>query len=112
VPVFGNNYPARDNSVTPTFNLTPLQAYECRVGPADQPSGLIKWTPPTGTTPGTLSLSGTVSIDGSAAVTTGNASSTFAVNYDGQASLYLSGTLLLDGRLCAVLDSTKKACDT
>jgi Tfp pilus assembly protein PilX len=112
VPVFDNNYPARDNSVTPTFNLTPLQAYECRVGPADQPSGLIKWTPPTSTTPGTLSLSGTVYIEGSAAVTTGNASSTFAVNYDGQASLYLSGTFLLDGRLCAVIDSTKKACDT
>jgi hypothetical protein len=112
VPTFDTNYPSRDNSVTTPFDLTPASAYECRVGPEGSPSGLIKWTPPTGSAPGQLELEGTIYIDGSAKINVGTASSTFAVDYSGMATLYLSGTFLLNGKLCGIVDSTKKACDT
>jgi hypothetical protein len=32
-PTFDNNYPARDNSVSSVFDLTPASSYVCRVGP-------------------------------------------------------------------------------
>jgi Tfp pilus assembly protein PilX len=111
VPTFDTNYPSMDNSVTPVFNLTPLQAYDCRVGPAGQPSGEIKWTPPTLTTPGQLYLTGTLYIDGSATISTGTAASTFAVQYSGMAALYLSGTMYLNGKLCATLTLAKTDCN-
>lgn len=111
VPVFDTNYPTMDNNVTPVFNLTPTQAYDCRVGPAGQPSGQIRWTPPTGTTPGQLYMTGTIFIDGSATINTGTASSTYAVQYSGMSSLYLSGTFYLNGKLCATVTNVKTDCD-
>ena len=61
-PVFDNNYPTRNNSVTPEFNLTPATSYSCRVGTAGTPSGELSWNSSTRV----LTVSGTIFIDGSA----------------------------------------------
>ena len=71
----------------------------------------MRWTPPTASAPGLLEMSGTIYIDGSAKINVGTASSTFAVRFSGQSTLYLSGTFLLNGKLCGALASTNKACD-
>ena len=90
VPVFDDNYPTRDNSVASAFNLTPASSYTCIVGPAGNPSGEIAWNSSTST----LTVTGTMFIDGSAKITSGLA------QYNGQATLYLSGTLSVSGKLC------------
>ena len=92
-PVFDTNYPLRDSSA-PTFELTPSTSYTCRVGPADTPSGELSWNASTRT----LRIAGTVYIDGSVRATNGQLST-----YDGQGSLYLSGTFVVDSgtKLCA-----------
>jgi hypothetical protein len=90
LPVFDNNYPTRDNSVTPSFDLTPASSYTCRVGPASNPSGELSWN----ATTKTLTVTGTIMIDGSAKV------SNSLAQYNGQASLYLSGTFSVTGKLC------------
>jgi Tfp pilus assembly protein PilX len=164
-PTFDNNYPARDNSVTTSFDLTPATSYTCRVGPganaalssaitagattmsvgsatgfptsgtykigideeeinvtagqgtgtwtitrgvngttaaahsanavvsweSADTSGEISWS----STAKTLTLKGTIFIDGSAKVSQN-------ANYNGQATLYLSGTMLFNGSLCGV----------
>jgi Tfp pilus assembly protein PilX len=64
------------------------------------PSGEIGWN----ATTKTLTLSGTIYIDGSAVI------SNSALNsYDGQATLYLSGTFLANGSLCASVSGS--SCD-
>ena len=64
------------------------------------PSGEIGWN----ATTKTLTLSGTIYIDGSAMI------SNSALNsYDGQATLYLSGTFLANGSLCASVSGS--SCD-
>jgi hypothetical protein len=35
-PTFDNNYPARDNSISTVFDLTPATSYSCRVGPGSE----------------------------------------------------------------------------
>jgi hypothetical protein len=112
VPTFesaGNT--AFDNSVTPVFDMTPANAYDCRVGPAATPTGEIRWTPPTANTPGQLYMTGTIFIDGSATISTGTNSSTFAVQYSGMSALYLSGTFYLNGKLCATVTTAKTDCN-
>ncbi|MDP8910507.1 MAG: hypothetical protein M3M94_00380, partial [Actinomycetota bacterium] len=97
IPTFDNNYPARDNSVTTVFELTPATSYSCRVGPADRPTGELTWNASTKT----LTVTGTIFIDGSAAITNG------ALNqYNGQATLYLSGTFLVNGKLCGAVSGS------
>jgi hypothetical protein len=98
-PVFDNDFPARNNSVTPVFNLTPAGSYTCRVGTAGTPSGEISWN----STTKVLTLAGTIFIDGSATVTETLAS------YNGQATLYLSGTFLVAGKLCGGISGSE--CD-
>jgi hypothetical protein len=88
-PVFDNDT-TRNASVTPEFDLTPSTSYSCRVGPAATPSGELSWN----STTKVLTVSGTIFIDGSAKVTNSLAS------YNGQATLYLSGTFLIGGKLC------------
>jgi hypothetical protein len=88
-PTFDNNYPTRDNSAT-TVDLTPASSYTCRVGPSGNPSGELSWNASTKV----LTIKGTLFIDGSAKVTNSLAS------YNGQASLYLSGTFYVNGKLC------------
>jgi Tfp pilus assembly protein PilX len=89
-PVFDTNYPTRDNSVNTPFDLTPASSYTCRVGPSGNPSGELSWNSGTKV----LTVFGTIFIDGSAKVTNSLA------QYNGQASLYLSGTFSVTGKLC------------
>jgi hypothetical protein len=92
-PTFDTNYPIRDNSVSTVFELTPASSYTCRVGPAGSPSGELSWNASTKV----LTVAGTIFIDGSAKVTNN------ALNqYNGQATLYLSGTFVTNNstRLC------------
>jgi hypothetical protein len=92
-PVFDNNYPNRNNSVSTVFELTPSTSYTCRVGPAGSPTGEISWNASTRV----LTMAGTIFIDGSVKVTNDQLN-----QYNGQASLYLSGTFRISGstRLC------------
>jgi hypothetical protein len=60
------------------------------------PSGLLAWN----ATTKTLTISGTVFIDGSAKVSNGSVNS-----YNGYGTLYLSGTFLIDGTMCAAIVS-------
>ena len=84
-PTFDTNYPNRDNSVSSAFELTPASSYTCRVGPPGSPSGELSWNASTKV----LTVAGTIFIDGSAKVTNN------ALNqYNGQATLYLSGTFV------------------
>jgi hypothetical protein len=103
-PTFENETvnPTRNNSVPGVFNLTPSSSYTCRVGPATSPFGEISYNASTRT----LTVAGTIFIDGSAWVNSSN-----AINYDGQATLYLSGTFLMtgSGQLCGVV--TNNACN-
>jgi hypothetical protein len=98
-PVFDNDT-IRNNSVTTIFDLTPGSSYTCRVGPADNPSGELSWNAATKV----LTVSGTIYIDGSAKVGNG-----LLNQYNGQATLYLSGTFLISGKLCGGISGS--ACD-
>jgi hypothetical protein len=85
-----NGVYVRDNN-NPLQNLTPNYSYTCRVGPAANPDGELSWD----NTTKTLTVRGTIYIDGSATISNG------ALNqYNGQAALYLSGTLYMNGQLC------------
>jgi hypothetical protein len=93
VPVFDNDT-TRNNSVTSVFDLTPASSYTCRVGPLLNPSGELTWNALTKV----LTVSGTIFIDGSAKATGGSVNT-----YNGQATLYLSGTFVMPNgaKLCA-----------
>jgi hypothetical protein len=101
-PTFDNNYPTRDNSVPTVFDLTPASSYACRVGPADNASGELSWNASTKV----LTVKGTVFIDGSAKVSNGSLN-----QYNGQATLYLSGTMLIGNgsKLCGGISGSN--CD-
>ena len=85
-PTFDNDYPNRNNSVSTVFELTPATSYTCRVGTSDNQSGELSWNASTRV----LTVAGTIFIDGSAKMTNGMLN-----QYNGQATLYLSGTLLI-----------------
>ena len=89
-PVFDNDG-VRNNSVASVFELTPASSYTCRVGPAGDPSGELSWN----ATTKVLTVAGTIYIDGSAKVTNGS-----LTQYNGQATIYVSGTLLIESKLC------------
>lgn len=107
VPVFDNDQGTiatasvahRNNSVVTPFNLTPSSSYTCK-----NAIGELSWNAATHV----LTVAGTIFIDGSAYIDNG------AVNsYNGQATLYLSGTYLQkNSLLCAGLNSAGTACDT
>jgi hypothetical protein len=88
----------RDNDVTPSFNLTPATSYSCLQGTA----GELSWN----ATTRVLTVKGTMYIDGSAKVSNGLLNS-----YNGQATLYLSGTMLFTNgsKLCGSTSGTN--CD-
>jgi hypothetical protein len=105
-PVFENQTvnPTRNNSVSPSFNLTPVVSYSCRVGPADAPIGELSWDAATRT----LTVQGTVYIDGSAKVENGQVN-----RYAGQGTIYLSGTMYFSSgsKLCAKVAASGTECD-
>jgi hypothetical protein len=70
------------------------------VGPSDDPSGELSWN----ATTKVLTVAGTIYIDGSAKVGNGTLN-----QYNGQATIYLSGTFLVSGSLCGGI--TGGACD-
>jgi hypothetical protein len=82
VPIFDNDA-LRNNSVPTVFELTPPTSYTCRVGPAGSPAGELSWD----ATTRVLTVSGTIFIDGSLKATNGQLN-----QYNGQATIYLSGT--------------------
>jgi Tfp pilus assembly protein PilX len=82
-PTFDNNG-VRDNSVTTVFDLAPATTdYTCINGPANNPDGKLTWNHTTKL----LTIAGTVFIDGSAIIQNG-----FQSQYNGQGTIYLSGT--------------------
>ena len=101
VPTFDNDA-VRNNSVTSIFELTPATSYTCRVGPSGSPTGELSWN----ATTKTLSVYGTIFIDGSVSATNAAAN-----QYNGQATIYVSGTLLFNNntKLCGGISGTN--CD-
>jgi Tfp pilus assembly protein PilX len=97
VPTWDNDT-TRNNSVTTVFELTPATSYTCRAGPADTPVGELSWN----ATTKTLTVYGTMFIDGSVKITNG-----FTNQYNGQATLYLGGTFLMNNnsKLCGSIVS-------
>jgi hypothetical protein len=90
------------NGNRPTFDLTPPSGYDCRSADG---AGRITWVPgPDSQTPGTLTVSGVVYFDGSIVMNVGA-----LARYQGKASIYASGTILLDtgAHLCG-----NAACDS
>ena len=90
-----------------TTTWTVLRGVGGSPGASHVASQTVEWdTPPSGeigwnATTKTLTVSGTIYIDGSAKISNG------ALNqYDGQATLYLSGTLRVTGSLCASISGT------
>lgn len=82
----------RNGSVSDVFHLTPAASYTCQTA-----GGELSWDAATRT----LTALGTIYIDGSVKVENGAVN-----NYDGQATLYLSGTFLAkNSSLCAVAGS-------
>ena len=92
-PPTWDNDGVRNNSV-PVFNLTPWTSYTCRVGPESSPTGELSWNETTRV----LTVHGTMFIDGSIKLTNGLLNS-----YNGQGTLYLSGTVYMNNntKLCA-----------
>jgi hypothetical protein len=89
----------RDNN-NPLQNLTPNYSYTCRVGPASAPDGELSWDNSTKT----LTVRGTIYIDGSAKIDNNTLN-----RYVGQATIYLSGTFYLNGKLCGGVSGS--SCD-
>ncbi|HSE82180.1 MAG TPA: pilus assembly PilX N-terminal domain-containing protein [Gaiellaceae bacterium] len=92
-PPTWDNDGVRNNSV-PVFNLTSWASYTCRVGPETSPTGELSWN----ATTRVLTVHGTMFIDGSLKLTNGLLNS-----YNGQGTLYLSGTVYMNNntKLCA-----------
>jgi hypothetical protein len=100
-PPTWDNDGVRNNSV-PVFELTPSTSYSCRVGPATSPSGELSWN----ATTKVLTVYGTMFIDGSIKLTNGTLNS-----YNGQATIYLSGTVYMNNntKLCGGVSGS--SCD-
>jgi hypothetical protein len=98
-PTFDNDT-TRNKSVSTAWNLTPSTSYTC-IGSG---GGELSWN----ATTKVLTVEGTAFIDGSAYISNG------AVNaYNGEGSLYLSGTFYMQGSyLCAIVLSNGSGCDT
>lgn len=110
-----DNDTLRNNSLGDAyvFNLTPSSSYTCRVGPENcqscspptTPTGELSWNASTRV----LTVSGTIYIDGSMKITNG-----YLNQYNGQATIYLSGTLLLNNntKLCGGVSGSDCAFST
>jgi hypothetical protein len=86
-----------NGSATTAFDLTPTQDYSCSTA-----TGSLNWNALTKT----LSVRGVMYLDGSAAITNG------AVNeYNGMATLYISGSLYVNGMMCGKRNANLSDCD-
>jgi hypothetical protein len=101
-PTFDNDQGAtynpakRNRSVSGSFDLTKSSSYTCRTTLGGQPFGELSWN----NSSKVLTVRGTIFIDGNAQITqTGS--------YTGQGTIYLSGSLRISGRMCAVMSSSK-----
>jgi Tfp pilus assembly protein PilX len=114
-PTWDNNgvrNPTTNGSVATVFDLTPSSSYNCRIGPVRSPSGCLPPPSYTGQTAAvctqypsgelawdastkTLTAYGTVFIDGSLKIANNSVN-----QYNGRATIYLSGTLYLNGSMC------------
>jgi hypothetical protein len=93
-PVFENEISPklRNRSVPGSFNLTPSNSYTCKTMAGENPWGELSWDNSTKV----LTVRGTIFIDGNAYVSQSG-------TYDGQATLYLSGSFLINNaKFCAV----------
>jgi Ni,Fe-hydrogenase III small subunit len=92
----------RDSSVTGVFNLTPIGSdYSCSTG-----IGQISWNH----TAKVLTVNGTIFIDGSATVAYGQQN--VPIQYNGQATLYLSGTFYVSNtKFCGGINAAGDNCD-
>jgi hypothetical protein len=89
----------RNRSVSGSFNLTPSSSYTCRTYLGSEILGEISWNNSTKV----LTVKGTIFIDGNARIGQNG-------SYTGQATIYLSGSFLIDGfRMCAVVSGS--SCD-
>jgi Tfp pilus assembly protein PilV len=100
-PPTWDNDGVRNNSV-PVFELTAASSYTCRVGPANSPTGELSWDAATKV----LTVYGTMFIDGSLTITNGTLNS-----YNGQATIYLSGTLYLGNNTMLCGGVSGSSCD-
>ena len=96
-PTFDTAERLRNNSVPGVFNLTPSgSSYSCKTN-----AGELSWD----ATKKLLTVSGTIYIDGSA-----TSEISGVALYQGQATLYVTGTFLMKtSKLCAVISANK--CD-
>ena len=100
-PTFDNDS-VRNNSVSTVQDLTPGSSYTCRVGPSNHPTGELSWN----ATTKVLTVAGTIFIDGSAKFSNG------ALNqYNGQGTIYLSGTFLFVNNTMMCGGISGSACD-
>jgi hypothetical protein len=101
-PTFDNdqgstpNPAKRNRSVTGSFDLTKSGSYTCRTMLGGEVYGELSWNDSTDV----LTVKGTIFIDGNAKITQ-------TARYTGQATIYLSGSLMIVGRMCAVVSSGK-----
>lgn len=106
-PAFENETtnPTRNNSGG-TVNLTPSgSSYKCRVGPESAPFGELSWSH----TAKVLTVHGTVYIDGSAQVSGPPGGDLYT--YDGQGTLYLSGTFTVNSSMKFCVRASGGDCD-
>jgi hypothetical protein len=102
-PVFDNDQGStvdpskRNRSVPGSFDLTASSSYTCRTTLGGQPQGELSWD----SAANLLTIRGTIFIDGNAKITR-------TARYTGQGTIYLSGSLLVSGRMCAVALTTGK----
>jgi Tfp pilus assembly protein PilX len=101
-PTFDNDQGAtpdptkRNRSVSGSVDLTKSGSYTCRTMLGSEVLGELSWNDSTNV----LTVKGTIFIDGNAKVTQ-------SARYVGQATIYLSGSFAVTGRMCAVQSGDK-----
>jgi Tfp pilus assembly protein PilX len=103
-PTFDND--TSRNRSAPAANLTPSSSYTCKVYLGTDLLGEISWNNnSSGTGAKTLTVRGTIFIDGNVQITQ-------ASQYDGQATIYASGSFyMVSGNMCAVRVSVGGDCN-
>jgi Tfp pilus assembly protein PilX len=86
----------RNRSVPGSYDLTKSGSYTCRTMLGTEVLGELSWNDTTNV----LTVKGTMFIDGNAKITQ-------SARYTGQATIYLSGSLVITGRMCAVQSADK-----